>query len=156
MREILFRGKTTRGNIWVHGDCSRFTEPGKVEICYPISVDLVDVTATAYSHCDWIEVEPETVGQFTGLLDKNGKKIFEGDIIRIHNDYTGDLHPFNCRVMFHEGSFVCAWQDDIDDVASWHEESNFVFNHFSSWNVPLVWWEIVGNVYDNPELLENS
>lgn len=94
------------------------------------------------------EVIPETVGEFTSLPDKNGKKIFEGDIIRTTNPYTGEEYvgvvEWGCYYTFGVG-FVIAWNSDDDDL-----------------NPSLFYWvndvgvEVVGNCYDNPELLEGG
>lgn len=113
MREILFRGRRSN-NEWFTGDVHFIGN--RVEICS--------------GYCG-IMVQPETVGQFTGLTDKNGKKIFEGDIVDV------------------EGvTYRCRW-----------DEGNFEFglvNNKESFGIAYAphCIEVIGNIYDNPELLE--
>lgn len=114
-REILFRGKRKDNGEWEYGDlwCNPY---GKRVVCI---VSPINDQGTTGGN----EVIPETVGQFTGLYDKNGKRIFEGDIMR----NAGNV------VEFYSGDF-CINGDS-----------------------PLSYWtgtEVIGNLYDNPELLE--
>ena len=114
MREILFRGKT-RDDNWYYGVPLVFTE------------DYVCMTAPyAYSKT----VIPETVGQYTGLTDKNRTKIFEGDIVKIIDKHI-DL------VVFAHGCFCMKYQ-----------LFNYEFTYHSSNDI-----EVIGNITDNPELL---
>ena len=106
MRIIKFRGKDATGQKgWVYGD-------------------LVH----------GYEVVPDTVGQFTGLLDKNGKEIYEGDIIK-----CGGCKPL-LEVRVVSGVFSFLWGGDLD-------------NKFSTGSPTHEWAEVVGNIHDNPELL---
>lgn len=120
MREILFRGKRTDNGDWHEGeDVMRNTIRGKV--CLAKIGD------------DWISVDPKTVGQYTGLKDKNGKKIFEGDIV---------CHDFGEKQIGKQYAIV-----------KWSEKyASFQLNPIDDWmfcNLSDV--KVVGNIYDNPE-----
>jgi uncharacterized phage protein (TIGR01671 family) len=128
MREILFKGKRKDNGEWIEGCCiKRWT--GKSYKYY--------IHDGLYGG----EVIPETVGQFTGLYDKHRKKIFEGDIAKPkRKDDDDDMWIFS--------NFVVVFDD-----GSWHLDNcgrgDFLYN-FEPREI-----EIVGNRYDNPELLSN-
>lgn len=127
MREILFRGKTDKGE-WVEGDFLNGGYDYKTAIRVKIYGGGI--------HCaEVIKVIPETVGQFTGLTDKNGKKIFEGDIL----EGLCGLH----EVYFDE-DFVCF---DWKNISGKQKES---FSGFADE------YEIIGKIHDNPELLKGG
>ena len=115
-----------------------------------------------------VEVDPETVGQFTGLTDKNGKKIFEGDIVkcrhRLVKFYLDDIEKANPRRSYGKEieetdsyGFSCFyWRNYAVEIrdgvvriknGSDHHEirTNYIYNHEI---------EVIGNIHDNPELLE--
>ena len=126
MREILFRGKGIDDN-WYYGVPLVFTE------------DYVCMTTP---HTYNKTVEMHTVGQYTGLTDKNGTKIFEGDILQFA--YTGDNKGVEgiASVVFESGKFGVLW--------GWHKE--FVcLDGFANTTV-----EVIGNIHDNPELLKGE
>ena len=124
MREILFRGKRTNNGEWIEGS-----------LCTTIPSDE-DFYTVSYFDFEGYYIEekviPETVGQYTGLTDKNGKKIFEGDIVK------GTFLGF--PVSIKDYVFSISWQEDI---------TGYRANYFE--NV-----EVIGNIYDNPELLETD
>ena len=124
-REILFRGKQKGNGMWLCGDLRQWSETRK-GIC-------------DYALKHTIEVDSATVGQYTGMTDKNGKRIFEGDIL--HFDYTGKHLGVEgaAPVIFENGKFGVKW--------GWHKD--FVcLDGFANTTM-----EIVGNIHDNPELL---
>ena len=138
MREILFRGKTLT-NRWVEGAYY------KQEYFYGDKEDAhIIITSkenlTYDQGLDFCIVIPETVGQFTGLTDKNGTKIFEGDILQF--DYIGKNLGVNGKaaVVFENAKFGVKW--------GWRKEfvclDGFV-------NTTL---EIIGNIHDNPDSLK--
>ena len=145
MREILLRGKDKDTGEWVEGSlilvkeycCILQNEEKNHPLDYPYldsDVGTIDGFATP--------VIPETVGQYTGLTDKNGKKIFEGDILRF--DYIGNNLGVN-------GVSVCEFENGKFGV-KWGYHKEFVcLDGFA--NTTL---EVIGNIHDNPELLESG
>ena len=102
-----------------------------------------------------VEVKPETVGQFTGLSDKNCKKIFDGDILR------GFDYPFRDGEGKHNYYAEVVWFKNSPAfglVTHKNPKSNIVgisdgnCEYMEDWETLL--WEVIGNIYDNPELLE--
>ena len=137
MREILFRGKRLDNGEWEYGFIV------KMFGAYYI-IDKDDEN-TAY------EVIPETVGQYTGLNDKNGKRIFEGDMIKPFDDEIDKM-----VVEFHHGQFLLCLYGERGYMAEygWEEEGNygcFEAEPLSSYGDDI---EIIGNITDKPELLE--
>lgn len=126
MREILFRGKQIDTGAWVEGAfCRKDCDDPFGELVDRPSIIKYDEPHSGY----WFRVDPETVGQFTGLTDKNGTKVFEGDILSLR---TGRRHV----VKFEDGEFG-----------------------MTGTAVPIRFadrFEIVGNIHDNPELPENK
>jgi uncharacterized phage protein (TIGR01671 family) len=149
MREILFRGKRKDNGEWVFGMPWIFKE--KSCIC-PWKTGMCKYDTGFFP----VEVVPETVGQFTGLTDKNGKKIFEGDIVRLCK-YAFEWEDkssweFKIGVIdFEDGCFV------INDIYSsdGYNELSCVYNeiHFSNGYDENAIFEVIGNIYDNPEFL---
>lgn len=129
-REILFRGKRLDNNEWIYGDLMHDNQGG----CYVYPLDSLGLFTEN-------KVAPDTVGQFTGLLDKYGVKIFEGDIVRI---YDSDYEEYSDQqVKFAHGVFgIENWTKTILTTLS------FFMGCESEYSV-----EVVSNIYDNPELL---
>ena len=127
MREILFRGKRIDNGEWVYGSILQTDNWSEISV-------VTDYYGSMYEppscEVDSYEVIPETVGQFTGLTDKNGKKMFEGDIVRADNGHISEI-------TFHFGAFRCYCQC--------HDTFNTL------WNDTLT---VIGNIHDNVELLK--
>ena len=136
MREILFRGKRTDNGEWITGHYEFYN--GK----HYINVQTDRVNSGGYPIREFIEVIPETVGQYTGLTGKNGKKIFEGDIIK-DCDYD---HIHTVRYFGDEDypAFDC------------QPELQFCECNGLSHLCAVSAMEVIGNIHDNPELLEGE
>ena len=137
MRKILFRGKTPSQDKyfddgeWVQGFYTCFN--GEEHRLYS---GYAEADCGEY-YPDWCNVIPETVGQYTGLTDKNGKKIFEGDIGKGFNMLHPDRKIY--QVVYEENGFYYCDEDGV----TWHPD------HIDN-------FEIIGNIYDNPELLKGG
>ena len=131
MREILFRGKRTDNGEWETGSLVIIRDG-----CSDKEVFIAD-KMTGYH----TPVIPETVCQFTGLTDKNGRKIFEGDIVEGNSEYFTYTHPYG-KVVYDGGQYLISFDDVLEDIECLGAWANDV--------------EIIGNIYDNPELLEGS
>lgn len=139
MREILFRGKRCDNGEWVQGFYIRADHHWHK---HGIHKDWITLGASAnggqFALHNKYAVKAETVGQFTGLTDKNGQKIFEGDVL----DCKSGLYE-RCKVIFNE--FCSAFQLMCADG----------FSDFFLCSINHKEMEIIGNIHDNPELLEN-
>lgn len=144
MREILFRGKRIDNGEWVEGFyISHLNACHYIIPCRAGGYEAMD--NNFYVH-KWFEVDPNTVGQYTGLTDKNGKMIFEGDIVRILGDQTNEdwkCVDYNALIAFLDGGF-CALDGTI-------EEHGFRRYALSRMDFSL---EVIGNIHDNPELMK--
>lgn len=129
MREILFRGKRVDNNEWVYGFLSKSRGNSHfLSLCIDHEENGVMLSSI---------VEPETIGQYTGLSDKSGVKIFEGDIVNIIRAEE------NGRVEWRENDAA------FEVVGDWLEAS-FLEN---LWGYDV---EVIGNIYENPELLKGE
>lgn len=137
MREILFRGKRVDNGEWVEGSLILTTavqqKPYIVDSCW---CECGKVNDEGFADFNWLnafEVIPKTIGQYTGLTDKNGTKIFEGDIIRAFMDFgpAGLLE----RIA----------------LVGWHDKYGYQWNYFDTDTI-----EVIGNINDNPELLKGG
>ena len=142
MREIEFRGKSimedTEGK-WLYSFGIKYGDDVELLYCDEETSDT------------WYYVDKEKIGQYTGLKDKNGKKIFEGDIVSytaIVTEYEENTRPYSYKDIF-EGEvtydYGCFWINDrtLYQIAAYDDEFE-----------PEI--EVIGNIYDNPELLKEK
>lgn len=188
MREIKFRGKASESvtdfcaeGDWVYG--SFIADKDRPYIVG----EIVEATEDGICPLFWIPICPETVGQFTGLLDKDGREIYEGDILLCHKSrewmksdgYLPKAAPSAidgvCVVVWKPKRFEIVWHKATDE----HRPHELARNYRAcSYNtVPIeggkTWWpheqawkendgrtlyrvEVIGNIHDNPELLEKK
>lgn len=154
-REIKFRGKVSKTKQWVYGDLLHVSNGCIITTNSELGETLPDGDiGLAYSLDEFAVVIPETVGQFTGLLDKNGKEIYEGDILR------GDEYPYNCDGV--DNYFVeIVWADNVCGFYRiTHKTSNSTVRGISHGNwseldeEDIKSFEVIGNIHDNPEFLK--
>lgn len=132
MREILFRGRRVDNDEWVYGflvEATNVITDKKATFIFKQKV-----RAATY----FTEVKPETVGQFTGLTDKNGKKIFEGDVVK-YDGSCGEIVFFE-----YHGAFM---SKEKDIYLEW-------LSKIPRYGTGIM--EIIGNIYDNKEILEDK
>ena len=129
MREILFRGKRRNANKWIMGGFYSYGNKSAIVATEQYIPDTRDWDTVEYYENNpvykpvHVDVDPNTVSQWTGLVDKNGIKIFEGDIVRASWGYVGVVD----YELFMYSKHECTISDDI---------------------------EVIGNIWDNPELGE--
>ncbi len=139
MREILFRGKLVDDGEWVYGSfcmdaCEQFNG-----LC---GVDgFIRLYSKAEGKMQMHEVDRETVGQFTGLTDKNGKKIFEGDILR--------------RAYYPNEDVIVEWHDGAFRFMRRIYPKEYGYESLCCNQTAVERLRIIGNIFDNPELLED-
>lgn len=118
MREILFRGKRIDNGEWVYGGVLQYEQ-----------YHAICAYSDYHGWHDFIEVLPETVGQYTGLKDENGRKIFEGDIAIYVDDF--------CEIVYRE------------DDAMFYAKFDNVLESFG--DISGAWLDVIGTIHDEPE-----
>lgn len=144
MREIIFRGKSEYDGEWIHGGALHQTDN------YGDEVDrwfIIDGTETNdYDIGEPIRVIPETIGQYTGLTDKNGKKIFEGDIVKCTD--TNNSYDFTAVVLFGNPNGEYNWGFQLKRIGG--EIANTDILLWAEVEETGAFIEVVGNIHDNP------
>ena len=140
MREIKFRGKRTDTGEWVYGSLMQW-ENGQTVIWVSNPIDSNVLMKYA--------VDPDTVGQYTGLKDRNGTDVWEGDILMCigqRGDNKG--HKYYRNVLFENGSFCMN--------VKYYRINSPLCNHIVTIVNKELDWEVIGNIHDDPELLEDG
>ena len=139
IREVIFRGKRTDNSEWetgsfvvIRGDCS------------DEQIYIAD-KMTGYN----TPVIPETVGQYTGLTDKNGVRIFEGDILK------STIKIIDCD---DEGFSISHYDKEYIGIVEWRKDGFMIAHKSGTWARCFYGCEnyVIGNIHDNPEILKNS
>ena len=130
MREILFRGKVSDGN-WIYGNY----------IYAPNNMEIYSICDPNFPY-DWYEIDPYTLGQYTGLVDKNNKRVFEGDICKFREWNRGEMCWVG-EIRYTHQQFVI--------LGGPNEECRTPFELQMSRFIPEN-IEVIGNIYDNPEM----
>ena len=133
MREILFRGKRVDNGGWVYGNLIQRNIWGAV---FPI----IRAEDKGYGNFKEWEVIPETVGQYTGLQDKNGSKIFDGDVV----ECTSTWDKANMVVIFEDGEYRLVLCDKYKNYTSGR----------GYYSIGCFDKKVIGNIHDNPEVME--
>lgn len=161
-RIIKFRGKRVDNGEWVYGDLYQERKPFHDEITDVFIVewrkDLCLVSGSPSNNHWWRKVDPETVGQFTGLTDKKGKEIYEGDKLSHHKKaslYKDCPIEIIGAVVYTNGKFETETIKVINE--------NFLDNSSIHFGIEPIDWihlpnfkesEAIGNIYENSDLLE--
>lgn len=126
MREILFKAKRKDNGEWVEG--GYFSEP------YTEKKFIICWNSFGLGFNEFIEVDPDTLCQFTGLTDKNGEKIWENDILELPDE---------------DGYFTCEWEEDAARFVMTGDGLTVDFDNYWCYQT-----EEAGNIFDNADLLE--
>lgn len=131
-REIIFRGKDFLKEEWVYGDLVK-------------TKNFVAIKRTNGDYFHPTQVSPNTVGQYTGLKDKDGREIYEGDILQYIGKRKDNMNKvYRRKVVFHEGMFALLSKElPAYSALNYHcmEDGRSA-------------WSVIGNIHDNLELIK--
>ena len=146
MREILFRAKRIDNGGWVEG----YFAIGKWYLDEKERYAILPIDLCFYPHCEineWIEIDPETVCQYTGLKDKNGKRIWENDIVVCKQYIDGNFIDYHIEFGFVEMKHGA--------YGLHRDRPDAYYRPFKDWLEDYE-YEVLGNIFDNPELLKGG
>ena len=151
MREILFRGKRLDNGEWIEGHLLTVTL--REETAYLIFADSFKIVCGEVKASLHALVDPATVGQYTGLKDKHGKRIFEGDLLNgFRYPFLRDnAHNYFAEVVWFDNSpafGLVTHKNPLSAVRGISDGNTEYMEDFDPNN-----WEVIGNVHDNPELM---
>ena len=159
MREILFRGK--RLDDYANDKSIDYTEKGVGEWVYGDiihrryyknkDVIVIRTEDSGFDNYSDYEVDPDSIGQFTGLTDKNGKKIFEGDILKFTD--TNAEYEWIGKVEFGNPNAEYNWGFQLVYISGTKPNTDILL--WFDMEETGAYSEVIGNIHDNPELLEN-
>lgn len=156
MREILFRGKRIDNYVndksidYVEKDAREWVYGDIIHRRYYKNTDIVVIRTedSGFDNYSDYEVDPETVGQYTGLTDKNGRKIFEGDICNISIPrIDGGFNRHN--------KCLCSYEDGMYKFSSYSDIYFCMGNGYGYPDTCHQNIEVIDNIHDNPKLLNN-
>lgn len=152
MRTIKFRGKCCHSDAWAYGNLVDYGEDELPEI------QGFDVFGEGSDYWQEITVERDTIGQFTGLYDKNGNEIYEGDILRFTAKDELEKENFvSYEVFWHDNDCAAnhiGWQmNRLHFQGSLCGADIGIITFLPKWTSKM---EIIGNIHSNPKLLENE
>lgn len=139
MREILFKAKRIDNGEWVEGCYTECKGETFIGIGTSIGIDVLKGFCTPVIR--WFEVDPETLCQFTGLCDKNGKRIWENNVVWLV--CNGEEHVYQI-----------VWDNSELDFKATNGEENYGLNFEYLLCCDEI--EVIGNIFDNPELLQEE
>ena len=157
IRTIIFRGKRKDNGEWVYGDFMHGNERKSLR-------DSIFVCDSETQSFNDYEIDSSTIGQYTGLTDKNGKKIFEGDIVKTQPFYD---RPYSDKRKSKEFIGVVKYKTKIFNGNKYHSKQCYHgewglkfyedFGKYTHYSWGELWnCEVIGNTHDNPELLKGD